>query len=105
MTPLDNTRHTPGPWRAKTERVIVAETYYINAHGEKSFYDKEIAWTQPISSTAQGSRVANARLIAAAPDLLTAVNEAFDFLGGVDGASEIRDTLLAAILKATGGGK
>lgn len=41
---------------------------------------------------------ANARLIAAAPTLLAAANEAFDFLGGVDGAAEIRDTLLAAIL-------
>ncbi|WP_144423516.1 hypothetical protein [Sphingopyxis sp. 113P3] len=44
---------------------------------------------------------ANARLIAAAPELLAAANEAFDFLGGIDGASEIRSTLLASISKAT----
>ncbi|HMO76753.1 MAG TPA: hypothetical protein PKD99_12405 [Sphingopyxis sp.] len=37
----------------------------------------------------------------AAPELLAAANEAFDFLGGVDGASDIRHTLLAAISKAT----
>lgn len=34
-------------------------------------------------------------------DMLAALNEAFDFLGGVDGAAEIRGRILAAISKAT----
>jgi hypothetical protein len=36
-----------------------------------------------------------------APDLLQVANKAFDFLGGVDGAAEIRAELMAAIAKAT----
>jgi hypothetical protein len=44
---------------------------------------------------------ANARLIAASPDLLQVANKAFDFLGGVDDAAEIRAELMAAIAKAT----
>jgi hypothetical protein len=36
-----------------------------------------------------------------APDLLEVANKAFDFLGGVDGAAEIRAELLSAIAKAT----
>lgn len=42
------------------------------------------------------------RIRAAAPDLLAACNEAFDFLGGVDGATDMRGKLLAAIAKAEG---
>ena len=40
-------------------------------------------------------------LSAAAPDLLAACNHAFDFLGGIDEAGDIRALLLAAITKAT----
>jgi hypothetical protein len=49
-------------------------------------------------------RKEDAILIAAAPDLLAAANEAFDFLGGVDGAAEVRGKLLAALSRATEGG-
>lgn len=44
--------------------------------------------------------IADAHLIAAAPDLFAAADAAFDFLGGVNGASQIRDQLLAAISRA-----
>ncbi|MES2783801.1 MAG: hypothetical protein V4657_13485 [Pseudomonadota bacterium] len=42
-----------------------------------------------------------AALFTSAPALLEAAKQAFDFLGGVDGASEIRAKLLAAIAKAS----
>jgi hypothetical protein len=41
------------------------------------------------------------RIRNAAPELLQVANKAFDFLGGVDGAAEIRAELLSAIAKAT----
>lgn len=43
-----------------------------------------------------------AYLIAAAPDLQEAAQEAFGFLGRVDGASDVRVKLLDALLKARG---
>jgi hypothetical protein len=41
------------------------------------------------------------REVSNATDLLEVANKAFDFLGGVDGAAEIRAELLSAIAKAT----
>ncbi len=85
---------TPGPWRAKTERVIVAQVSYIDDRGRERFYDKEIAWMQPIGSTVLGSRKANARLIAAAPELLQAAQEAKILIGARN------DTLSEAVQQA-----
>ena len=48
-----------------------------------------------------GFSLEDARLYAASKELLAAANKAFDFLGGVDGAAEIRGELLNAILAAT----
>ena len=74
---------TPGPWRAKSERIIVAQVSYVDDRGRERFYDKEIAWMQPIGSTVMGSREANARIVAAAPDMLKAL---------VDLEAYLRDT-------------
>ena len=70
--------HTPGPWRAKTSRVIVAPRSRTNVHGETNHYEAELAWTQPVPEREGGekTRLANARLIAAAPDLLAALQKA-----------------------------
>jgi hypothetical protein len=46
---------------------------------------------------------ADASLIAASPALYDACEVAFDFLGSIDGAAEVRDTLLSAMLAARGG--
>lgn len=69
---------TPGPWSVKTERIIVAQVSYIDDRGRERFYDKEIAWMQPIGSAVPGSREANARVVAAAPCLLAAAVEMLD---------------------------
>ena len=68
---------------------------------------------KPAKSSGQTSRipqrffcdflVANARLIAAAPDLLAACSAALDYLGRIEEQSEgceLRDTLRAAIARA-----
>lgn len=93
---------TPGPWRVKSERVIVAQVAYSDDCGRERFYDKEIAWLQPIGSTVQGSREANAHLIAAAPELLTQLEYAVKLLGAfptLNGTAQVqsmRDTIAIA---------
>lgn len=89
-----NGAHTPGPWVTEWEL-------------------SKGAFCQVAAFSTEGNRVLrcaiesfrpgeDARLIAAAPDLLAALNEAFDFLGGVDDAGAIRATICAAIAKAEG---
>lgn len=86
-------QHTPGPWTIEpgdsVVHIISDDWVNIAVTNTKRYYQRH-----------DDVDVANARLMAAAPTLLSAANEAFDFLGGVDGAAAIRDTLLAAILAA-----
>lgn len=95
-------KFTPGPWHM----IIILGSYQqpclIEAAG------KAVAkclgnQLEPDATSIKEAR-ANAHLIAAAPDMFAAANEAFDFLGGVDDAADIRGKLLAAIQKARGGG-
>lgn len=83
---MSTTKHTPGPWRV---------------HGELINSDsREIAVIENYSSKRDG---ANARLIAAAPELLEALIEATEVLrrfGGIPGDPFKYDKI---ILKATGG--
>jgi len=85
----DTVKHTPGPWREGEEGNM--RVYGPDGMGEHSGLIAHVFKSR-----------ANAHLIAAAPDLLAAVNAAFDFLGGVDDAADVRDQLLAAILRAEG---
>lgn len=89
---------TPGPWAVKHERWIVAT---------RGAHDGEIIvaptyWME--SSEAKAEAAANARLIAAAPDLLLALQalvaaiNSYEFDGN---ASPECDTARAAIEKAT----
>jgi hypothetical protein len=78
-------KHTPGPWGLGDGD----EVYSVPGY-------KSVAM---VCLHSEGK--ANARLIAAAPELLAAADEAFAFLGGVNGAVEVRASLLAALNKAT----
>lgn len=83
-------KHTPGPWTHSEDGVIV------DAAGKQ------------LASVFPRDRAANARLIAAAPDLLEACRAALYGVvdrGGPDGLSqtEVVDYLTAAIAKAEGG--
>jgi hypothetical protein len=62
--------HTPGPWEA-SPRDVTRDQYYINAYDGRNGYFG-IATVVP---SALGHGEANARLIAAAPDLLAALSE------------------------------
>ena len=90
--------HTPGPWEAVTpnppelwDTRIFAGTRYIGMIGNSDNHD--------------GCDEANARLIAAAPDMLDCLHEIIDYRGGADSALNdeyVMDRVYAAIAKATG---
>jgi len=86
-------KHSPGPWTMFSNSIGVGVSTPRSDVARCDGYD-DMRHRDEVE--------ANARLIAAAPDLLVACNEAFDFLGGVDGATDMRGTLLAAIAKAEG---
>lgn len=68
-----DTTHTPGPWHtAKREGGIAIE------HREEKPYgwsQSEVALVYPLAMPEKGTGKANARLIAAAPELLSALEE------------------------------
>lgn len=69
-----NVGHTPGPWQAWLNRVIQAKD-------KDGVHDVDIAFiARPGLFTATFEQVANANLIAAAPDLLEALKIAADKL-------------------------
>ncbi len=83
--------HTPGPWYFMTDST--AEYFAV--------YAKPQGGTKVICPVKMADE-ANARLIAAAPDLLAACKAALDWVG-LDGdhiSEPTRSTLLAAIAKA-----
>ncbi len=71
--------HTPGPWRLSRERGVTAETI----HAEN---DSLLACVY-LNSGAERAGFANARLIAAAPDLLEAARDAYAVLRNRHNAS------------------
>lgn len=86
-------KHTPGPWLAKEVR---GASVMITVVGPDVDICKRV-YRQGVPHT-EGR--ANAQLIAAAPDMLAALEAGVEFLGGVDGAVGIRAVLLSAIAKA-----
>lgn len=89
--------HTPGPWGCKNERdpkFIPLKAIYCERMGFQIGFINT-----PDKQTCEEAE-ANARLIAAAPDLLQALQWIAD--NGPDDAYELRDAARAAIAKATG---
>lgn len=95
--------HTPGPWVVTPGDSVVAihseDGKRVAATNTQTYYQK---YTE--------TDMANARLIAAAPDLLAALKDAMrssrkDFKSGPDGDRQYREAYaeqFAAIAKATG---
>lgn len=88
-------QHTPGPW-----------TFEAGDHGKDGFevYSQHLAMRARVTG-ANGDvavRRANARLIAAAPELLHACEQAVEWLEGWASADPYIGVLRAAIAKATG---
>lgn len=67
-----NTKHTPGPWILGKHGVIKAGVVRQYTNGESQ---DQIAMACGLDHDNMGSQEANARLIAAAPDLLEALIE------------------------------
>ena len=67
------TQHTPGPWKLELDKkeIIVRDSHEVSLH---EAYVK-------IGDEGRELEEANARLIAAAPDLLNAAKEALAFMG------------------------
>ena len=96
--------HTPGPWRAQESKsgacVMIfgpGEWKLAEAHSYQAQYEDEGAPTKD-------TREANARLIAAAPDLLAALQAllgSFESEAGIIGKATV-DRARAAIAAATG---
>ena len=100
MTTDTNASHTPGPWE-KTDYL----TNYLIAGGiNESGHKKRVAIVdRPISGFRTSEYAANALLIAAAPDLLAACEEAVEILFNAPGGHQhVTDAMHAAIAKARG---
>ena len=97
------TKHTPAPWEMGP--IIASEDIFILADNRKAAiarasnletYANTFEKLRPLAAECE----ANARLIAAAPDLLEALKAILDETGGMGGPFT---TARAAIAKATGG--
>jgi hypothetical protein len=102
---MPNTQHTPGPWR------VVADGQYIQADRRHAVnpqqqHDLDICHVHAIEFYA-GEAQSNARLIAAAPELLAALREIADSAPALPkkakSCTQLRAIARAAIAKATGG--
>lgn len=104
-------KHTPGPWsvREKSPHIVSAGTYTVHDITENRFVCQCFHGHSKEAIT-KDEMHANARLIAAAPDLLFACRIALDWLNQVaehapivfGGEDEIAEQLEAAIAKAVG---
>lgn len=97
--------YTQGPWEVVT---MVGKTgFIIDSPKTKNLPHGRIADVQQYGNGSAGpmraEAAANARLIAAAPDLLMALREADECMSGLYDGSEVQARIRAAIAKATGG--
>jgi hypothetical protein len=110
---MSKAKHTPGPWIVGDQRRRDPGCILIHTSSGESIAS---AWNlmRPDGSGPDTPMEANARLIAAAPDLLAACKSAMELLDGLGGADVLGDffaaraddesaKLMAAIAKAEGG--
>ena len=86
-------KHTPGPWRVVENRVPAS----------LEIYARETAIVECWRRADVQTEMANARLIAAAPDLLDALVMVLDDPNALDGRPRTYEIVCAAIAKAKGG--
>lgn len=82
--------HTPGPWKAR----IGSDPQWWVCGPEGNFH--------VIATTSQGNDAANARLIAAAPELLGALEEVLEVTKHLDPCQATVEKARSAIAKANG---
>ena len=104
-----STKHTPGPWAYSTSQEGWSYTVNIFQADNAAPTDgwSDVAYIiKTCAGEQQAIQEANARLIAAAPELLDALNAAEDLLHRMGmQSSDAYQEIDAAIAKATGGGK
>ena len=90
---MNNTQHTPGPWSASPYNNITSR-------------NGTVAKTEQMPGNDENERIANAHLIAAAPDLLSALQEMIsvfqDHEQYDEESAEVISMARAAIAKAEG---
>lgn len=99
--------HTPGPWTMRTVSTSagVCHRVYPEAwgdppsHGAICLYDDQTS----LNPHPDGEQIANARLIAAAPEMLEALEELVDIEGPLPGTANWHAKVMAVIAKARGG--
>ena len=100
------TKHTPGPWFT-WEGGVYSGRPKVMKRRELSGYDAKICAIDDLYGTAR-SRKANARLIAAAPELLAALQDVdalwmhHSIAHGDGKISPLHEKVISAIAKATG---
>ena len=90
-------KHTAGPWRVENDTDIIG-TENDPANGCVGPVDVAHVYQRTVA----GRTKANARLIAAAPELLAALTRTEDYLRNCCGSAKIANFCKAAIAKATG---
>lgn len=111
-------KHTPGPWEFSSPTMAGNDRVIVEAHGFGSVaaislngaprHQSRLDVTSPYYQAQLATMEANARLIAAAPELLEACRQANDLLNdhfGIDDSDDagnaVHDAIRAAIAKAT----
>ncbi len=94
-----NTKHTPGPW--KLVAGLSLRTNVVGGDGVE-YTKMTVATIEPEDDNLEAVQVAkaNARLIAAAPDLLAALRAVAEFWAGGDAPEELTAQINAALAKA-----
>lgn len=92
--------HTPGPWRLH-EGSIFGHAGYIGITSPAHDFLAEVVVKMDDDTERSPRLLANARLIAAAPDLLAALQRAVNVLDAT-GATDDANAARAAIAAATG---
>jgi len=95
---MSESKHTPGPWKAFTHAGMHVPSEVQSVHGNPGMDESEL---MPVTTLGRGrNQSANARLIAAAPDLLEALEEVSEWLAlvSIPGAPKAR--VRAAIAEA-----
>lgn len=98
------TSHTPGPW-LRENNTVYSLMHYGWRKGTELFKNRFHTYVQADKECPDDEHEANVLLIAAAPELLEALESALDALEneGVTFWSDTQDKARDAIAKATGG--
>jgi hypothetical protein len=89
------TQHTPGPWAASRDASVIFKGYATLAHIEPAFDPETDSDTPDVTA-------ANARLIAAAPELLAMLRSVSEFMPGEGMDHAMLESIKALVAKAEG---